>query len=99
MLLDRLERIRRGGSRAGGVEAGRLAIPPDDREGIPADPGRHRLGNAEHGGSRERGVGCIPAALEGAEPRPSGERLARGDHRVRGHGWRPGRGRAPGHAS
>jgi len=96
-MLDRLQGVGGGRSRPGGVEADRLAVPPDDCEGIPADSRRHRLGDAEHPGSRQGCVDRVPTALERSESGPRGERLARGDHGVRGHGRRPGRGRAPGH--
>jgi glutathione S-transferase len=97
MLLDRLQGAGGGRSRPGGVEADGFAVPPDDCEGIPADSRRHRLRDAEHPCGCERGVDRVPAPLERAKPGPSGERLARGDHGVRGHGRGPGWSRAPGH--
>ena len=81
-LLDRLERdrVRRRGP--GRVEPVRCAVSPDDREAVAADPGRHRLGHAEHRRGGERCVGRVPAALEHAQPGAGGERLARRDHPV-----------------
>ena len=38
MLLDGLHRVGSSGSGPCGVEADRLAVPPDDRKGIAADP-------------------------------------------------------------
>ena len=40
-------RPRRGGP--GRVETLGLPVPPDDREAVAADPGRHRLGDRQHG--------------------------------------------------
>ncbi len=75
------------GNASAGAGPGRVepfcdAVAPDDREAVAADPGRHRLGHAEHRRGRERGVGRVPAALEHAQPGAGGERLARRDHPV-----------------
>jgi hypothetical protein len=82
---DRVDR-RRGGSRR--VERAELAVPPHQREEVAADAGRHRLGDAQDGGSGQGGVGGVAALREHAQCRGGGERLARGRHRARGDGGR-----------
>ena len=82
--------IRRGRRRPGGVEPLELAVPPDLREAVAADSGRHRLGDAQDGGGGERRVGGVAAALERAQAGAGRERLARRDHPLRRD-----RGRAP----
>ena len=68
-----------------------VAVAPDQREAVAADAGRHRLGDAEHGGRGQRRVGRVAAALERPQPGRRGERLARRDHRLGRDGRRPAR--------
>ena len=96
-LRDRLG-VRRGRRRPRGVEPLELAVPPDLREAVAADPGRHRLGDAQDGGGGQRRVGGVPAALERAQPRTGRERLARGDHPLRRDRGRPSEGKAVTHS-
>ena len=67
--------IGRRRSPAAGVEAGRLAVLPDEREGIAADADRHRFDDAEDGGGADRGVGGVAARLQAAQ---GGESTASG---------------------
>ena len=89
--LHRLERLGACGSGPGGIEARELSVLPDDRERIAADPGRHRLGDAENGGGGKRRVDGVPPAFERPEPGLCCGRLARRDHRLRGDGGRAAR--------
>ena len=59
-----------------------LAVAPDDRERVAADPGLGRLGDAEHGRGRERSVDRVAPTLERPHAGARRERVARGDHRV-----------------
>ena len=92
-----LQVLGRGGRRPGGVEALGLAVPPDDREAVAADPGRHGLGHRKHGGGGDGGVGCVAATLEHAQTRAGGELLAGRDHRAGGDGRRAAEREAEGH--
>ena len=79
-----------GGRAAAGVQAGQLAVAPDEREAVAADAGRHRLDDAQHGRGGERRVDRVAAALERPQARLRRERLAGGDHPARGDGARAG---------
>ena len=92
-----LQVLGRGGRRPGGVEALGLAVPPDDREAVAADPGRHGLGHRKHGGGGDGGVGRVAATLEHAQTRAGGELLAGRDHRAGGDGRRAAEREAEGH--
>ena len=82
-----LGQLRRRAAR--GVEPVQLALPPDLREEVAADPGVARLGDAEHRRRRESSVDRVPALLEGAHPGARRQRVARRHHRVAEDGRTP----------
>ena len=96
-LLDRGHRLGVSRRRPRRVQAVEAAVLPEEREGIAADPGRHRLGHAEDGGGGEPGIDRVATLFEGAQSRPRRERLARGHHRLGGDGWRACGGQAKAH--